>query len=56
MFKIISDSPYGSKRTPITGDQIRSTVRAVTIGKKKRGSPPKDRKKDKNEATTATSS
>jgi len=34
MLKIISDSPYRSKRVPVSGQQNRSTVRATTIGTK----------------------
>jgi hypothetical protein len=45
MFKIISDSPYGSKRTPVANEQIRTTVRATTVGKKGQGPPSKSSEK-----------
>jgi hypothetical protein len=49
MFEIVSDSPYISKRTPITGEQVKSTYKAVTIGKKPETRPnkPKPKQEDK---------
>lgn len=35
MFKIISDSPYKSKRSPITGEQVKSVQKASVVGSKK---------------------
>ena len=46
MFEIISDSPYQSKRSPLTGEQTKSVARAVQHGKKK-PAPPKKGKPEK---------
>lgn len=35
MFKIVSESPYRSQRTPVTGEQVRYRVHATTSARKK---------------------
>jgi hypothetical protein len=40
-FDIISDSPYRSKRTPITGEQVRESIPPTKVGRKRTIRPVK---------------
>jgi hypothetical protein len=55
MFKIVSDSPYISKRTPLPAGQTRFTVRATTVGKKKAARLRNRRKSKRSDATRSFS-